>query len=191
MTFGLQALPLFISHDLHRDATDAGFMFGLCAALEIPVMLGLGALTMRYRLRTLILAGALCGVAYCTIVLFAPSMWILGAAQTVNAIFISAVTAVGISFMQEQLPGHPGYATTLFTNTFSIGAAITGPLIGISAGIGYRAVYGIAAALCASGFLLLLTTRPKPGVKVVPGRRTVGEQARSGLPVPAVGPLES
>jgi SET family sugar efflux transporter-like MFS transporter len=64
--------------------------------------------------------------------------------------------------MQEQLPGRPGYATTLFTNTFPIGTAIAGSLTGISATIGYRPGFGIAAGLCATGFLLLLAARPGP-----------------------------
>jgi SET family sugar efflux transporter-like MFS transporter len=161
INFGVQALPLFIGHELHRDATDAGFVFGLCAALEIPLMLGLGALTMRYRLRPLILAGAGCGVAYCATVVVASTIWTLGASQVANAIFISAVSALGISYMQERLPGHPGYATTLFANTFPVGAAIAGPLTGLSATIGYRPGYAVAAGLCAIGFLLLLAARPK------------------------------
>ena len=40
----VQALPLYISQDLHREASAAGLILGLCAALEIPGMLGLGAL---------------------------------------------------------------------------------------------------------------------------------------------------
>jgi SET family sugar efflux transporter-like MFS transporter len=161
-TLGIQAMPLFIQHDLHGDPASAGLVLGLCAALEIPLMLGLGVLTTRYRLRPLVLAGVGCGVAYYAIVLVAPNVWTLGAAQAVNAVYISAAAGIGISYVQDLLPGHPGYVTTLFTNTFPIGQAIAGPLLGIAAHFGYRLAYGMGAALCAAGLLLLLRARPQP-----------------------------
>ncbi len=163
MTLGVQALPLFIGEDLHSDPSRAGLILGLCAALEIPLMLGLGVLTTRFRLRPLILVGGACGVAYYAIAFVAPNLWALAAAQLVNALFIAAVTGVGISYVQDLLPSEPGRATTLFTNTFPIGAIVAGPLLGLSAHLGYRSAYGMATALCATGFLLLLATGLRRG----------------------------
>ncbi|MEV0132776.1 sugar efflux transporter [Dactylosporangium sp. NPDC050688] len=158
MTLVVQALPLFIREDLHGDPSRAGLILGLCAALEIPLMLALGALTTRFSLRLLIVLGSACGVAYYAIGLVAPDLWVLAAAQVVNALFISAVSGVGISYMQDMLPSEPGRATTLFTNTFPIGAIVAGPLLGLAAHLGYRSAFGMATALCAAGFLLLLAT---------------------------------
>ncbi len=160
-TLGIQAMPLFIQHDLHGNPSSAGFVLGLCAALEIPLMLGLGVLTTRYRLRPLVLTGVACGVAYYAIALVAPSVWVLGAAQLANAAFIAGVAGIGISYVQDLMPGHPGYITTLFTNTFPIGSAIGGSLLGISAHFGYRLAYGMGSTLCVAGLLLLLVTRPE------------------------------
>ncbi|MEV6931403.1 sugar efflux transporter [Dactylosporangium sp. NPDC051485] len=160
MTLGVQALPLFVDRDLHRSASDAGVILGLCAALEIPIMLGLGALTTRFRLRTLVLAGGACGVAYYAAALVTPNIWVLGAAQVVNALFIAAVSGVGISYMQDLLPGEPGRATTMFANTFPIGAVVAGPLLGVAAQVGYRSAYGMATALCGAGLLLLILAHP-------------------------------
>ncbi|HTJ33728.1 MAG TPA: sugar efflux transporter [Dactylosporangium sp.] len=160
LTLGVQALPLFIAQDLHRSASNAGLILGLCAALEIPLMLGLGMLTTRFRLRTLILTGAACGVAYYAIALVTPGLGVLAAAQVVNALFISAVSAVGISYMQDMIPGEPGRATTLFTNTFPIGAVLAGPLFGVAAQLGYRSAYAIGTVLCAAGLVLLIAVRP-------------------------------
>ncbi|MDT5040738.1 MAG: transporter, family, sugar efflux transporter, partial [Actinoplanes sp.] len=42
LTLGVQALPLLISRDLGGRAEQAGLLLGLCAFLEIPLMLGLG-----------------------------------------------------------------------------------------------------------------------------------------------------
>ncbi|MEU2703890.1 sugar efflux transporter [Micromonospora aurantiaca] len=160
LTLAVQALPLFIDAELNDDPSRAGLVLGLCAALEIPLMLGLGALTARVRLRPLILVGGACGVAYYATAATAPGVAVLLLAQPVNALFIAAVSGVGIAYVQDLLPGEPGRATTLFTNTFPIGAMLAGPLLGLSAQVGYRWAYGMSTALCAAGLLVLLLTRP-------------------------------
>ncbi|MFF5229813.1 sugar efflux transporter [Dactylosporangium sp. NPDC000521] len=166
MTLGVQALPLYIEQDLHSDASRAGLILGLCAALEIPLMLGLGALTTRFKLQTLILVGGACGTAYYAIAWIAPNLWVLAAGQLVNALFISAISGVGITYVQDLLPGQPGRATTLYTNTFPIGSIVAGPLFGVAAHFGYRSAFGMSTALCAAGFLLLVAT----AVRVRPSR---------------------
>jgi len=162
LTLGGQALPLFVSADLGGGVADAGRLLGLCAALEIPLMLGLGALAGRIRLRTLVLAGAACGVGYYAIAFAATGLWQLYLAQLVNAAFIAAVSSIGIAYMQDMQPLRPGRVTTLFTNTFPIGAMLAGPLFGLAQQYGFRLAYGIGAGLCAAGLLVLLLTRPAP-----------------------------
>ncbi|MDW3848520.1 sugar efflux transporter [Micromonospora sp. BRA006-A] len=168
LTLAVQALPLFIDAELDDDPSRAGLVLGLCAALEIPLMLGLGALTARVRLRPLILVGGACGVAYYATAATAPGVAVLLLAQPVNALFIAAVSGVGIAYVQDLLPGEPGRATTLFTNTFPIGAMLAGPLLGLSAQVGYRWAYGMSTALCAAGLLVLLLTRPRARSAPVP-----------------------
>jgi SET family sugar efflux transporter-like MFS transporter len=169
LTLGVQALPLFISTDLGGDVADAGLVLGLCAALEIPIMLGLGALTTRIRLRVLVLAGAGCGVAYYALATATPNIPLLAAAQIINALFVSAISGLGIAYMQDLLPRQPGRATTLFTNAFPIGAILAGPLFGLTQHLGYRLAYGFGTGLCAVGLLMLLmlrtpsTATPPPG----------------------------
>ncbi|MEV0003688.1 sugar efflux transporter [Micromonospora sp. NPDC050980] len=160
LTLGVQVLPLFIGRELRGDPAQAGLVLGLCAALEIPLMLGLGALTARVRLRTLVLFGGACGVAYYAVAAVAPGVPVLLGAQPVNALFIAAVSGVGIAYVQDLLPGQPGRATTLFTNTFPIGAMLAGPLLGLSAQVGFRWAYVMNTALCAAGLLVLVLTRP-------------------------------
>jgi SET family sugar efflux transporter-like MFS transporter len=162
LTLAVQVLPLFVSNDLGGDVTDAGLILGLCAALEIPLMLALGAITARVPVRSVVLFGGACGVAYYAFAATATAVWQLVAAQVVDAMFISAASALGISYMQDMLPRHPGRATTLFTNTFPIGAILAGPLFGLSQRFGYRLAFVFASALCAVGLLLLIVTRPAP-----------------------------
>jgi SET family sugar efflux transporter-like MFS transporter len=164
LTLGVQALPLFISTDLGGDVADAGLILGLCAFLEIPLMLVLGWLTTRIRLRLLLLTGAACGVVYEAMATVTSGVGVLAAGQLLNAFFIAAVSGLGITYMQDMLPGHPGRATTLFTNSFPIGAVLAGPLFGVAQHFGFRWAYGLGTALCAAGLLLLLVIRPRPRV---------------------------
>ena len=160
LTLSVQALPLFIVDDLGGKASDAGLILGLCALLEIPLMLGFGILTTRIRLRTLVLAGAACGVAYQLTALSAGNIGVLAAGQLVNALFIASVSGLGITYMQDLLPRQPGRGATLFTNSFPIGAVLAGPLFGLAQHFGFRFAYATGAVLGTAGLLLLLLVRP-------------------------------
>lgn len=159
LTLGVQALPLFISRDLGGEVSDAGLVLGLCAALEIPLLLGLGWLSTRTPVRWLIVAGAGCGVAYFLTVFSAQAVWVLLVAQLLNALFIAAVSGPSISFVQDMMPGQAGRATTLFTNTFPIGAMLAGPLFGVAQKFDYRLAYAMCAGLCLLGLVFLVMIR--------------------------------
>jgi SET family sugar efflux transporter-like MFS transporter len=159
LTLAVQALPLFISTDVGGDVGDAGLLLGLCAALEIPLMLGLGVLATRLPLRGLLFGGAACGVAYYALVAVATDLWLLVGGQVLNALFIAAVSGLGISYMQNMLPRQPGRATTLFTNSFPLGAMLAGPLFGVAQHFDYRLAYWLCTGLCAAGLLLLIVVR--------------------------------
>ena len=158
-TLGAEALPLFLNEDLHRGVSDAGLVLGLCAALEIPLMLLSGALASRWPLRRLMLLGGGFGVAYYAVVSISDSVWQVAAAQVLNAGFIACATGLGISYVQDLMPGLPGRATTMFTNSNRIGAMLAGPLLGVAQHYGYRLAYGVGAGLCVTGLVLLALTR--------------------------------
>lgn len=161
LILSVQVLPPFITTELDGEVSDAGLILGLCAALEIPLTLALGVATRWLPLRTIVLAGGVCGVAYYGFVAMSSAVWHLVVAQVVNALFIAAVAGIGISYMQDMLPRHPGRATTLFTNTVPIGAILSAPLFGLAQHFGYRLAYVLATVLSTLGLLVLLLTRPR------------------------------
>jgi SET family sugar efflux transporter-like MFS transporter len=160
LTLAVQALPLYMDTELGGDVKQAGLVLGLCAALEIPFMLGLGVLSTRLPVRLLLFSGAACGILYYAVAAVTPNVGVLFAGQVLNALFISAVSGLGISYMQEMLPREPGRATTLFTNSFPLGAMLAGPLFGLSQQFSYRLAYWTCAIMCAGGIVLLLLIRP-------------------------------
>jgi MFS transporter, SET family, sugar efflux transporter len=169
MLLSLQAMPLFVSADLHADAHNAALLISLCAAVEIPLMLGLGVLSTRFNVHALLLIGIGSGVAYYALATLSTTIWMLAMAQPVNALFTAAVAGLGISYIQDLLPRWPGRGATLYTNTFTMGAILTAPLFGLAQQFGFRLAYGMSTGLCLAGFVILLVTghpgragRPRP-----------------------------
>jgi SET family sugar efflux transporter-like MFS transporter len=157
---GVQAMPLFLGENLGGDVGDAGLILGLCAALEIPLMLGLGVLAARLPLRRLLLAGPICAVGYFTLASVAHAPWHLAVGQLLNALSIAAVQGLGVTYVQDMLPRHPGRASTLFGNSFPIGSVLAAPVLGAAQHLGYRSPYVIGTGLAVAGLLLLLLSRP-------------------------------
>ena len=175
LMLGIQALPLYISHDLGGKVSDAGLILGLCAFLEMPLMLTFGWLTTRVRLRTLLVIGACCGIAYESLASLATGVSLLVAGQIINALFIAAVNGLGISYMQDMLPSHPGRATTMFTNSFPIGSVLAGPIFGLAQEFGFRWAFVINLGLCVAGLGVLLVARP-PARLPTPTGSTEGQR---------------
>ncbi|NUT98191.1 MAG: sugar efflux transporter [Saccharothrix sp.] len=158
-TLGVTAMPLYITDVVQGSTSDAGLVLGLCAALEIPLMLGFGALGMRIDLRKLVLSGGAVALAYYTVMLMTSATWQVMAAQLLNATVISAVMGVGISYFQDLAPDRPGYATTLYTNTMKLSGMLSGPLLAVSAYFGYRSAYAIGLTMSVLGLAFLLAAR--------------------------------
>jgi SET family sugar efflux transporter-like MFS transporter len=158
---GVQAMSLFVTTDLGGGIGSAGVILGVCAGLEIPLMLGFGYLSTRVPLRRLVLAGPLFSVAYTLSVAASTHVWQVAAAQLFAACTVSVVQGLGVSYVQEMLPRHPGRASTLFTNAFPAGQMMAGPILGVAQHVGYRAAYLSAAGLALIAFAVLKLARTR------------------------------
>jgi SET family sugar efflux transporter-like MFS transporter len=158
---GVQAMSLFVTTDLGGGIGSAGVILGVCAGLEIPLMLGFGFLTTRVPLRRLVLAGPLFSVAYTLSVAASTHVWQVVAAQLFAACTVAVIQGLGVSYVQEMLPRHPGRASTLFTNAFPAGQMMAGPILGVAQHVGYRAAYLTAAGLALTAFAVLKSARSR------------------------------
>ncbi len=161
ISLGVVTLPLFVTEQLDGTTTDVGLIMGLCAALEIPLMIGFGVLATRVDQRGLVLVGAVFALGYYGVMLLTTTTWHVAAAQVLSAIVISAVMGIGISYFQSLSPDRPGYATTMFTNSATVASMLVGPLLAVAQVLTYRTAYGMSLAMSALGLVLLLLARPR------------------------------
>ncbi|EXG83012.1 sugar efflux transporter [Cryptosporangium arvum] len=160
-TLSVQLLPLFVNADLNGDVRDTGFILGLCAFLEIPLILAFGALAARAGVRRLFLIGPLVSALYLGTVALSAGTGQVALAQLLNASGIALIQGIGITYFQDLLPSRPGRASTLFSNAFPIGSTLAAPLLGIAQQVGYRFGFVAAAVLSLAGLALLVTRRTR------------------------------
>ena len=125
MSLNVQALPLLVRHSLHANVGSAGVILGICAAIEIPAMLGFGALSTRMPLQLLVRIGPLFGVAYYALAAAAGQVWELGVCTGAERVFhcarpgpghqlrartVAVPTRTRLNVVQQHLPlrHHPG-----------------------------------------------------------------------------------
>ena len=147
--------PLFVVHTIHAPQHDVGLVISFSAGLEIPIMIGLGALARKFSNQTLMLYGCILGMVDFSILGLSTHMWAIFSVQLLQASYIGIVMGNGLSYFQDLLPTSPGVATTIYANAQSIGILI-GNLAGgaMAQFAGYRHVYWLCLPLMATALLL-------------------------------------
>jgi SET family sugar efflux transporter-like MFS transporter len=158
----VQSLPLLVTRELAAGIERAGLLLGLCAGLEIPLLIGFGLLAARVPLHRLLAVGIVCGLAYMALVACASELWQLVLGQVLNAAAVASLSGLGITYVQDLLPRHRGRASTLFTNTLPAGALLAGPVLGAAQETGYRVPFAVGALLYAAALALMLIARHRP-----------------------------
>lgn len=165
MFAGSIVLPLYVTRALGHPAGNVGLLFSICAAVEVPAALALIALPARANTQRVIGLGVVFFVLYFVLTATTASMVVLGLAQIARGIAIAVVGALGITHMQNLMPGRPGRATTLFANTATAGSLIAGIAAGGTAqAFGYRGALLFCAALTTVA-LPAFTTRKAESVQ--------------------------
>lgn len=141
-------MPLYITADLGLPENLAGLLMGTAAGLEIPAMLLAGYYVKRFGKRNMMLFAVAAGILfYAGLVVFKFKLALM-VLQLFNAIFIGIIAGIGMLYFQDLMPGRPGAATTLFTNSISTGVILAGVLQGaLVENLGHYAVYWLAALL--------------------------------------------
>ncbi|AIR60762.1 MFS transporter [Klebsiella sp. Ap-873] len=153
-------MPLWISQDLGLPDELAGLLMGTAAGIEIPAMILAGYYVKRFGKRNMMVAAVAAGILFYVGLILFHSKTALVVLQLFNAVFIGIIAGIGMLWFQDLMPGRPGSATTLFTNSISTGVILAGILQGaLAEGFGHYSVYWLMAALAV--IALFLTSRVK------------------------------
>ena len=153
-------MPLWVSSDLGLPESLAGLLMGTAAGLEIPAMILAGYYVKRFGKRRMMVIAVAAGVLFYVGLIMFHSRTALILLQLFNAVFIGIVAGIGMLWFQDLMPGRPGSATTLFTNSISTGVILAGVLQGaLTESYGHYSVYWLIAGL--SVVALGLTSRVK------------------------------
>ncbi|MCM3626099.1 MFS transporter [Paenibacillus glycanilyticus] len=134
----------------------------MCAGLEIPIMIVLGAWGRKLSNHALMICACCIAFLYNIIVSFSTDSWQLIAAQLLQAVFVAIVMGNGLSYFSELLPHSPGMSSTIYYN-----GSIIGRLIGnLGGGIiaqyaGFRDVYWVCIIMVVLSFAILWRIRPQ------------------------------
>lgn len=153
-------MPLYITADLGLPENLAGLLMGTAAGLEIPAMLLAGYYVKHFGKRNMMLFAVAAGILfYAGLVVFKFKLALM-VLQLFNAIFIGIIAGIGMLYFQDLMPGRPGAATTLFTNSISTGVILAGVLQGaLVENLGHYAVYWLAALLAVAALWMSARVR--------------------------------
>jgi SET family sugar efflux transporter-like MFS transporter len=143
----LISFPLHLKDGLGISAEWMGWVMGTAAGLEIPFMLLAGYYASRVQIMTLIKLALLLYLG----VYFGTQLWQFFALQIFNAMFIGILAGLGVSLIQDLLPGRSGMASGLYTNTTHMGNLLSSLLVGVVADI-----YGYHQVIAANFVIILL-----------------------------------
>lgn len=157
----LISLPLHLKDNLDIGTSWSGWIMGTCAFLEVPFMLMAGYLAARVKLLPMLrFAGAAALILYSG-VFFASHLWQLFVLQIFNAIFIGVLAGLGVSVIQDMLPGRSGSASALYTNTTHMGNLLSSLMVGLVADyFGYQFVFVVNLIVVSIAILAFSLVKP-------------------------------
>jgi SET family sugar efflux transporter-like MFS transporter len=172
-------VALYVTRDLGMGAQFVGWMAGLSAALEVPLVIMAGRLADRVgKLRVTLAAAAGATVFFCLLPLATTAPALL-ALQPLNAAWTAVALSIPMVMVQQEAPGGVGAAAALYGSAFMAAVMLAGAVTGVTAtALGYGNVFWVCAALSAAGGGLLLarTVRPplRSYLRPAPGRVPAG-----------------
>lgn len=155
-TLGMMNLPLLIKRTLGESDTVVGIAYSVAPVFEIPLMISVGVLALRYPVHQIIRLTLLLAVAYYAALSVALQPLQIYLIQIMSALIVSVMGGLAITFFQDFLPDQPGTATNLYVNASRVGSVAGylsfGPL---TEWLGHRGIFVFAAVACLFIFALL------------------------------------
>lgn len=148
----INAMPLLITQELGMPTSYPGYLLGLTAAVEIPIMLLSVNWARRWGKESVLKFGFASAAVFYLAMYNCNSMPVFLALQLFNGIYFGIFVGLGVTIMQDYAPNHIGKASAIYTNAMLVGTMIGTSTMGvISQYLGYRStlLLSLAAITCA------------------------------------------
>ncbi|MFV2086472.1 sugar efflux transporter [Micromonospora sp. LOL_021] len=163
-------VALFITRDLGLNAGFVGLLLGLCAALEVGVILVLGRYADRIGKGRLMLAATACATIFFVALPFVQTKLALVLLQVPNALWTAIVLSIPVTILQDAMGNRVGMASSLYTSSFQIGILLGGATAGVVAEwLGFTNVFFACAILTAAATAFLAADRQGRARDRLPG----------------------
>lgn len=150
-------ISLHVTKDLGQSPQLVGWMLGLAAGLEIPVMITAGRAASRIGSGRIVGMSAGLATIFFFLLPLAASPAALLALAVPQGIWQGVALSIPMVMVQNEAPGGAGASTALYNAAFGTSAMIAGAITGATASaVGYGNVFWVCAGLSAVAVLLML-----------------------------------
>lgn len=149
-------IPLHVTKDTGHGEQLVGWMAGVTAAAEIPVMVIAGRISRRIGRGRIVGASAAAAVVLYCLLPFALSAPALLAMAAFNGVYQGVSLSIPMVMVQDEAPGGPGSASALYSSAFGAAGMLAGAVSGaVTAAVGYGNLFWICAALSGCAAILM------------------------------------
>lgn len=127
------SLPLYTINELKLPNYVPGFLMGIVACIEIPIMLFGSRLIKTINAKYLMKIAFVFAIIFYVGIFNATELWHFIVLQFVNAIFYGLYAGVGLTFLQEELPERVGFTSSVYSNAIKIGLMLGASFAGVIA----------------------------------------------------------
>ena len=161
----ISSMPLYVTQELQLSNSLPGYIMGLAAFLEIPLMFLGAKLSKIIGLKTVVLIGAISLFVFLVLLHWTTTPAQLLAVQIFPALFIAFLGSIGMVLFQEMLPTIPGQSTSLFINASTAGQIAGGGMISLAESGSYMTIYNGGLGIAVVGVILIALVK-KPNVTI-------------------------
>lgn len=152
----ITSISLYLTQELDLPSKWAGYLMGIAAFIEIPIMLSAGYLSLKIGTHRLIFIACSCGLIFHGGLLVTTQPWLLLLLQVFNALFIGITASLGMVVVQDMMKQQMGLASTLFNSSQMLSMLLSSLMVGLIAQyFSYYAIFIVSTLFCALAMLFL------------------------------------
>ena len=152
----ITSISLYLTQELEFPSRWAGYLMGVAAFIEIPIMLGAGYLSSKLGTHRLIFIACVSGLIFHVGILVATQPWQLLLLQVFNAVFIGVTACLGMVVAQDLMKKQMGLASTLFNSSQMLSMLLSSLMLGLIAQyFSFYAVFIVSTLFCGCAVICL------------------------------------